>query len=40
LQISGISLLDKTPVNEFITDIDINDTKERNDNQLILSGQK
>ncbi len=37
LQILGISLLDKTPVNELFTNIDINDVKERNDNQLTLN---
>jgi hypothetical protein len=37
LQILGISLLDKTPVNELFTNIDINDVKELNDNQLALN---
>jgi len=37
LQISGISLLDKIPVNELFADIDINNIKERNDNQLSLN---
>ena len=37
LQILGISLLDKTPVIELFSNIDINDVKERNDNQLSLS---
>lgn len=37
LQILGISLFDKTPVNELFADIDINDVKERNDNQLSLN---
>ena len=37
LQILGISLLDKTPVKELFTYIDINDVKERNDNQLTLN---
>lgn len=37
LQILGISLLDKTPVNELFASIDINDVKERNDNQLSLN---
>ena len=37
LQILGISLLDKTPVNELFTNIDINDVKELNDNQLTLN---
>jgi len=37
LQILGISLLDKTPVNELFTNIDINDVKEQNDNQLTLN---
>ena len=37
LQILGISLLDKTPVNELFINIDINDVKELNDNQLTLN---
>lgn len=37
LQILGISLLDKSPINELFTNIDINDVKERNDNQLSLN---
>lgn len=37
LQILGISLLDRTPVNELFTNIDINDVKDRNDNQLTLN---
>jgi len=37
LQILGISLMDKTPVIELFSNIDINDVKERNDNQLSLN---
>ena len=37
LQILGISLLDKTPVNELFTNIDYNNVKELNYNQLSLS---
>ncbi len=37
LQILGISLLDKTPVNELFTNIDYNNFKERDYNQLTLS---
>jgi len=37
LQISGIFLLDKIPINELFANIDINDVKERNDNQLTLN---
>jgi hypothetical protein len=37
LQILGISLLDKTPVNELFTNIDTSDVKEQNYNQLSLS---
>ncbi len=37
LQILGISLLDKTPVNELFTNINYNNFKEHNYNQLILS---
>ncbi len=37
LQILGISLLDKTPVKELFTNIDYNDVKELNYNQLSLS---
>ena len=37
LQILGISLMDKTPVFELFSNIDINDIKERNDNQLSLN---
>lgn len=33
----GISLLDRTPVNKLLTDIYINDVKDRNDNQLSLN---
>ena len=37
LQILGIPLLDRTPVNELFTNIDINDVKDQNDNQLTLN---
>lgn len=37
LQILGISLLDKTPVNELFANVNINDVKEQKDNQLSLS---
>lgn len=37
LQVLGISLLDKTPVNELLTNIDYKDVKEQNHNQLSLS---
>jgi len=37
LQILGISLLDKTPVKELFTNIDYNDVKELNYNQLSLN---
>jgi len=37
LQILGISLLDKTPVNELFTNINYNNFKEHNYNQLTLS---
>lgn len=37
MQILGISLLDKSPVNEPFTDIEITDVKEQNDNQLTLN---
>jgi hypothetical protein len=37
LQILGNSLLDRTPVNELFTNIDINDVKDQNDNQLTLN---
>ena len=37
LQILGISLLDKTPVNELFTNIDYNNFNERDYNQLTLS---
>lgn len=37
LQILGISLLDKTPVNELLTNIDYKNVKELNYNQLSLS---
>jgi transposase len=37
LQILGVSLLDKTPVNELFTNIDYNNFKEQGYNQLTLS---
>ena len=37
LQILGMSLLDKTPVNELFTKADYKDVKERNSNQLKIS---
>ena len=37
LQILGISLLDKTPINELFTNIDYKNVKELNHNQLSLS---
>ena len=37
LQVLGISLLDKTPVKELFTNIDYNDVKELNYNQLSFS---
>lgn len=37
LQVLGMSLLDKTPVNELFTKIDYNDVKERLSNQLKIS---
>lgn len=37
LQVLGISLLDKTPVKELFTNIDYNDVKELNNNQLSLN---
>ncbi|VBB43452.1 transposase [uncultured Paludibacter sp.] len=37
LQILGISLLDKTPINELFTNIDTSDVKEQNYKQLSLS---
>jgi len=37
LQVSGISLLDKTPVKELFTNIDYNDVKELYYNQLSIS---
>ena len=37
LQVLGISLLDKTPVKELFTNIDYNDVKELNYNQLLFS---
>lgn len=36
LQVLGISLLDKTPVKELFTNIDYNDVKELNSNQLSI----
>jgi hypothetical protein len=37
LQVLGISLLDKTPVNELFTNLDYNDVNERDYNQLLFS---
>ena len=37
LQVIGISLLDKTPVNELLTKIDYKDVKEQKYNQLTIS---
>lgn len=37
LQVLGISLLDKTPINELFTNIDFNNVKELDYNQLTLS---
>lgn len=37
LQILGISLLDKTPINELFTNSDYNNTKEHQPNQLSIS---
>ncbi|VAW26095.1 Transposase, Gmet_2093 family, partial [hydrothermal vent metagenome] len=37
LQVLGISLLDKTPVNELLTSTDYKDVKELNSNQLSFS---
>jgi transposase len=37
LQVLGISLLDKTPVKELLTNVNYNDVKEPFDNQLSLS---
>ena len=37
LQVLGISLLDKTPVRELLTNMNYNDVKEPFDNQLSLS---
>jgi hypothetical protein len=37
LQVLGISLLDKTPVKELLTNMNYNDVKEPFDNQLSLS---
>ena len=37
LQILGISLLDKTPINELFTNIDTSNVKEQNYNQLSLN---
>ena len=36
LQILGISLLDKTPINEMLTNIDYKNIKELNHNQLTI----
>ena len=38
LQILSISLLDKTPVREVLTNYDYKDVKELNNNQLKISG--
>jgi len=38
LQILSISLLDKTPVREVLTNYDYKNVKEQNNNQLIISG--
>lgn len=37
LQVLGISLLDKTPVNQLFNDVDYNNDKERDCNQLKIS---
>ncbi len=37
LQILGISLLDKSPINELFINLEYNNVKERNDNQLSLN---
>jgi len=37
LQVFGISLLDKTPVKELLTNLDYNNVKERDYNQLIFN---
>lgn len=37
LQVTGISLLDKTPVKQLFTNIDYKDVKERNYNQLTIN---
>jgi len=37
LQVLGVFLLDKTPVNELLTNIDYKDVKEQNHNQLLFS---
>ena len=37
LQVLGISLLDKTPVNELFTNIDYKDVNELDYNQLLFS---
>jgi IS4 transposase len=37
LQVLGISLLDKTPVNQIFNDVDYNNDKERNCKQLKIS---
>jgi hypothetical protein len=36
LQVLGVSLLDKTPVKELLTNVNCNDVKEPLDNQLSL----
>ena len=38
LQILSISLLDKTPVREVLTNYDYKNVKEQKNNQLIISG--
>jgi hypothetical protein len=37
IQVLGISLLDKSPVNELFTNIEYNDVNELNYNQLLFS---
>jgi len=37
LQVLGISLLDKTPVKELLANLDYNNVKERDYNQLIFN---
>lgn len=38
LQILSISLIDKTPIKETLTNSDCKDVKELNNNQLIING--